>query len=324
MREKLFGLILVFVGMGVPAMALSEDGAKPYNCPACGSQFEAPPPSKASFEDEFSEAKSMDSDFCYYGEEGSPLLRMITTCPSCMFSAYAKEFSQPLRESHKAEVKSMLERNPAPESVRGGVIPPWMRWQYAARCYRITRRDLAFVGQAFHGGAYSARIEATAMATSRLPLKGPESVLPQLEEVEKQISAENDRQKKAELALVAAQAAQRGGFVEVRDKWLAQLRKDPSLDEHLRQEIEKFTGLVAAEETCLREALDCFTAAMEAEQVPYRNRSLYNYLMADTMRRLGERRSPVVRYYARVIEDEGARADLKRLARYFIDYLNAI
>ena len=61
---------------------------------------------------------------------------------------------------------------------------------------------------------------------------------------------------------------------------------------------------------------------MENALVPKRNRPLYNYLIADIMRRLGRRRSPVVGSYARVIEDEAARSDLKRLANYFVEYLS--
>ncbi len=322
MKKHAANLILLLLGLSIlnPA-SLGEEGKTSYTCPACGNQFEGPVPSKESFEVQLSDGKSTDSDFCHYSEGESPMLRMVATCPKCMYSAFGKGFSMPLRDGQKSEIRTMLEKYPPP-SVKEEGIPAWMSWQYAARCYNVVRKDVLFAGQAFHGGAYCARIEATALATVKLAIENPESVLPQLEEVEKKIAAENDKQKKMELMMVAAQAAHRGGFIETRDKWVAQLQKQASADDAAKKQIKKFTELVAAEEQCLEEALTCYQTAMENALVSKRNRPLYNYLIADIMRRLGRRRSPVVGSYARVIEDEAARSDLKRLANYFVEYLS--
>jgi len=325
MNKKLLGLILSLIGISVLGFGSgAEEGKATYTCPLCGEEFEAPAAPEVTFESQFSDAKSMDSDFCSHAEGGAPLFQTVVSCPKCMYSAYAKEFSHSLRDDQKARLKAMLEQNPPPASVKQGQIPAWRSWKYAAWCYKITRSDILFHGQTFHGAAYCARIEATAEATAKLSFEGPESVLPLLEELEKKISAENNRQKKAELMLAAARAAQRGGFVDVRDKWITQLRKEAGSDDAIQQQIEKFSVLVAAEEKCLQEALACYKTAMYEALIPSRNVPLYNYLIADIMRRLGRRRSPVVGYYAHILEADKARADLKRLANYFIQYLNRI
>ncbi len=323
MKKTRFVLFPVLMALSVCVWVLAEEEAKTaYTCPLCDGRFDAPPAPKTTFEDQLSDAKSADSDFCSYSSGVSPLFSMVVTCPSCLYSAYAREFSQPLREAHKPQLKSMLENNPLPSSVKKDEIPPWLKWRYAARCYRVTRTDILFVGQAIHGAAYCARIEATASATANLPIKDPESVLPQLEELEKKVSAETEKPKKMELMLMGAQAAQRGGFVEVRDKWTAQLEKEGRDDASLQERLKKFKELVSAEKECLEEALECYQTAVNEEQIPHRNRSLYDYLMGDILRRLGGRRSSVVGYYAHVVEDDNARPDLKRLANYFIEYLS--
>jgi len=322
MKKRLI-VATVLIGLSIWSCVLAtEEEKSSYTCPLCDNRFEAPPPPKTTFEEQLANAKSTDSDFCSHSADDSPLFRMVVTCANCLYSAYAKEFSQPLRESHKPQLKSMLEKNPLPPSVKKDEIPPWLKWQYAARCYKLTRTDALFVGQAFHGASYCARIQATASATAKLPLKDPESVLPQLEGLEKKISAETDKPKKVELMLLSAQAAHRGGFVELRDKWTAQLEKEARDNAALQEQLRRFKELASAEKQCLEEALECYETAMNEEQVPYRNRTLYNYLIGDILRRLGGRRSSVVGYYAHVTEDDDARPDLKRLANYFIEYMS--
>ena len=122
--------------------------------------------------------------------------------------------------------------------------------------------------------------------------------------------------------LTTAQTAQRGGFVQQRDKAIAQLEKETAGNAVAAGQVQAFKALVAAEEECLEAALERYRSAMYDEKIPYRNRTLYNYLIADIMRRLGRRRSPVISYYAHVIEDDDARPDLKKLADYFIEYFN--
>jgi hypothetical protein len=323
MIKKWLTCLLALGAMGSFCSASGAEVEKnPFTCPVCRNQFEASALPEISFESQFSGDKSMDSDFCRHSKERSPLLDMVVTCPSCLFSAYAKEFSQPLREKHKTEVASMLKENPLPEFIKKDAVPPWLSWRYAGLCYAITRQDPLFVGQAFHGAAYAARIEATAAATAKLSIPGPESVLSLLEELEKQVAAEKDRQKRFELLMLVAQTAQRGGFVQHRDEAITQLEKETAGNAVAAQQVKAFTALVAAEEQCLEAALERYRTAMYDEKVPYRNRTLYNYLVADIMRRLGRRRSPVIAYYAHVVEDDDARPDMKKLAEYFIDYFN--
>lgn len=296
-------------------------------CPVCSHTFEVFAPGEGN------RAGGTDRDLFARDVGPQTVFYLVSTCPSCLFSGYAADFSSehalPPSLVRKVREKPGLPR-PAgvTKDTEQALIDPVDRYELTIRCYEWAQRS----------------DEALAWLHLRASwvIRDGESITPpnrRLERVQRYArrwrgdrAAENPADEDLRTATLAAAAVAEGRLNAYQDSFvryylafllrrhgenrtahpfLEGAARNALLDAPLREAAARMARSIPREQEHQRKALAHFERAILAEQVSPTNRPVAIYLAAELCRRLGRHRD-AARWLDRMPSDAAALPDAIR------------
>jgi len=243
----------------------------------------------------------MDSDGCPHGLQGDTLSQTLVVCPRCNYAASRLNFPATLKDQEKRRILGALARSTY-RNVTDSLtdIPGWERFRLAAKCAAAlgnAKEEATYTKyaawsvrvEACRSGtvAYSSPLEIIAPLGRRLnewmSTRGIEDVIGEMEE---KIAGSKKPEEQNRPRLHLAMMCQRAGFVARRDEAISGLERSMGSGAPLAAAVGLFKRLVATEAGFQKKLVDLLRTSSGKDENRW-DRAMQNYLLADTLRRLG-------------------------------------
>jgi len=253
-----------------------------------------------------------DSDECPHDRRGQTLPHMLMVCPRCNYAASSREFLKSLTDEERLRVLHAL----ASSEYRGVAnslteIPGWERFRLAAMCAEVLKKEQEQL-EYLEFAAWSARVEAcrpasvaySSPARKITPLgqrisewEVTRPIADVIREIKEEMKGAKKPREKHRLMLHLAMMYERAGFAAERDKVLGQLEKSAESGSLLTRRVSRFRNLVAVETDFQKQVVALAQERLAKLEARW-ERATTNYLIADTLRRLGKDAEAVKHYRA--------------------------
>lgn len=247
-------------------------------CPVCGESVEAERQVTANA------LGGTDSDFCQYSAGGQAREVAVATCPKCYYTHLHDRFERDLSETQRAELEAALVIL-RPSYPSAEMVPTWDRYQIAALMAGLLGEGQYLRGDLLLTGAWTARDRVVGFVPK---VDGPLDVLLNLEEMDAAWREIPDLRTQQMALFDLMRVAHRGGFVERRDAYLAQLDDLPPVPEELISVRTKVRGWIEIEERYLDKARGHFEDGLAVGEGSAEDQIMYRYLVIDLKRRRGQ------------------------------------
>lgn len=252
-----------------------------------------------------------DSDLAGYSSGGQWREYRIATCTPSGFTLFGSDMRTPAPLAKVAALEAELTR------VRSSLPKPdapalWERYRIAAALYAVLGKDDVFLGDLFVEASWTARDAAVGFyAGLEGPLAARRLLTAGWEELKKPLSLTDRKRVLYNLARIA----QRGGWSDERDGFLAAFEAAGTLSAGERVALDRFRALSHTVEPALQdEAIARYTAALRSE-LPHDEKVRVTYVLADLLRRRGRAREALPLYFL-VANDAQAPEQLRGMALF--------
>jgi Uncharacterized protein conserved in bacteria (DUF2225) len=247
-------------------------------CPVCGETVDAERQVAANA------LGGTDSDFCQYSAGGQAREVAVVMCPKCFYAHLHDRFERDLSETQRAELELAL-ATLRPSYTTAETVPTWDRYQIASLMAGLLGGGQFLQGDLLLTGAWTARDRVVGFVPR---VDGPLDVLINLDEMDTAWREIPDLRTQQMALFDLMRVAHRGGFIERRDAYLAQLDDLPPVPENLLSVRTKVHGWIEIEERYLDKAREHFEAGLAAGEGTAEDQIMYRYLVIDLKRRRGQ------------------------------------
>lgn len=288
----IIGMMLIFAG----CLGAQQAGHGPieFTCPLDGHKFSWPAAGQPIGK------RGVDSDMCPHQMGVSNLSRTAITCPRCNYTEMWMRFVSPPFEG---ALRDKLLAALASSGYRGvensfSEIPVWERCRLGLTCASVRGLKASERADFLLLGIYVVRIRATRSASRSHRFGYPMRNSRLFANVERKMIDEIDPPRRARLKLHLAMLAQRMGLPIVRDRWVSATSKDAGLTKAQRAELKEFRNMVRIEKGFQEKLLLTLEEALAETDIPLIQKMSFNYLKADTLRRLDRLKEAATEFQA--------------------------
>jgi hypothetical protein len=297
------------------ALSATTFQTKTFTCPLDGTKFEGKVVAATDSDG------GVDSDLCPWPAGEVSLPHEVQVCPKDFYAVLNAYFDLDLTEDIKANLTAALAkwREKHAESKTVDDISPPLRWELTAVCAIVKHDDTRQMAEIWLRASWVQR--QTGLKGFTLEFGDPISAFEVLTDVERDIRKAKKAKDRTELTFQMVMGAQRAGDVPRRDKYIAELEKQ-DLDEAGKARLEALRKSFAAEAEYQKLALARYVKAVDAEEGTPKDRALYQYLVGDLNRRLGNR-DEAVKAFRKLLTTGEVDRNVKDVAGFLMDSLTA-
>jgi len=233
-----------------------------------------------------------DSDGARYSTMGQFRAYEISTCSGNLLTLYGTDMTRELTDAEQRALRPVLAQL-ASEVSDPKRLTTWDRYRIAARCYQALGKDHLFLARLYVKASWTVRDQAVGFYQG---LEGPLAVRFLLEAGPAELEKAPDPAARHMLLLNLARIAHRGGYLDLRDHFLALLGAEPDLTERDREAMDRLATAAEVEPVLQDLAIGELEAYLATREGTADERVEATFLLGDLLRRRGRNEAALARY----------------------------